>query len=81
MSYEVRISPAAESALAALPYRIGTAAVNFMQRELRERPYEVGLALRGGLGGHLVARRGQYRIVYSVNTDAKTIDIVHVTQH
>lgn len=64
-----------------MSHRIATAAVNFVQRELRERPEEIGVPLTGGLAGHWVARRGQYRIVYRVNAAAKTVDIVHVSQN
>lgn len=65
-------TPQARRALARLPEKVATAAVEFIYGGLAENPRRVGKALRNELAGLHSARRGSYRIIYRV-TDVVTI--------
>lgn len=45
---------------------------------LVENPYRVGHALRGDLQGLMSARRGPYRVVYEINEDTRTIEVLRI---
>jgi mRNA-degrading endonuclease RelE of RelBE toxin-antitoxin system len=65
--YEVRISARAERDLLRLPEKIAGACLDFIFGPLADDPYRLGGALSGHLAGLRSARRGSYRIVYSVS--------------
>lgn len=76
--YEVRISARAERDLLRLPEKIGTACLEFIFGPLAGDPHRLGGLLSGQLAGLRSARRGSYRIVYSVDEELLRIDIVHI---
>jgi mRNA-degrading endonuclease RelE of RelBE toxin-antitoxin system len=76
--YDVRVSARAERDLLRLPEKIGAACVEFIFGPLADNPDRVGGPLRGQLAGLRSARRGSYRIIYSIDDRARRIDIVHV---
>ena len=77
-SRDVRISARAERDIARLPEKIAAACVEFIFGPLAENPYRVGTELRGQLAGLQSARRGSYRIIYTVNDEQDQIDVVHI---
>lgn len=80
--YQVRISPRAQADLDLLPGRIAAAAVNFIRIHLRQHPDRAGVKLRGNLKDHFLAQRGQYRIIYKVDSPAGIVDILQIlSQH
>ena len=66
----------ARRALRSLPEKAATAAVEFIYGSLAENPRRVGKPLRRVLLGLHSARRGDYRIIYRINDDSATIEIV-----
>lgn len=76
--YDVRISARAERDLLRLPEKIGAACLEFIFGPLAGSPYQLGGELSGELAGLRSARRGSYRIVYSVDDELLRIDIIHV---
>jgi len=78
LPYEVRISSRAERDLLRLPEKVGAACVEFIFGPLVENPYRLGGMLRGPLEGLRSARRGSYRIIYRIEDDAQTIEIIHI---
>ena len=76
--YEVRISSRAERDLLRLPEKVGAACVEFIFGPLVENPYRLGGMLPGPLEGLRSARRGSYRIIYRIEDDARTIEIIHI---
>jgi len=78
LPYEVRISSRAERDLLRLPEKVGAACVEFIFGRLVENPYRLGGMLRGPLEGLRSARRGSYRIIYRIEDDAQTIEIIHI---
>jgi mRNA-degrading endonuclease RelE of RelBE toxin-antitoxin system len=76
--YQVRITTRTARDLQRLPEKIATACVEFIFGPLVENPLRVGKPLRGELVGLNSARRGDYRVVYTIVEDARRIEIVHI---
>lgn len=78
--YSIRVTARAERDLQRLPERIATACVEFIVGPLADNPQRVGKPLRGELAGLHSARRGDYRVIYGVVEDARTVEIVHINR-
>lgn len=78
--YKLRITPEGLHHLNRLPAKIRDAALATLHGPIRENPRRLGKALVGELAGLFSARRGDYRIIYSIDDTAKTV-IVHRIQH
>lgn len=78
--YEVDITPEGLRHLARLPVKVRDAAVSLILGAMAESPRRVGKPLVGELTGLWSARRGDYRIVYEIDDEARTI-LVHRVQH
>ena len=80
--YSIRVTARAPSRaerdLQRLPEKIATACVEFIFGPLADNPQRVGNPLRGELGGLHSARRGDYRVIYGVDEDARTVEVLHV---
>lgn len=70
--FRIAWAPTAKRALARLPEKAATAAVEFIYGGLAENPHRVGKPLRRELEGMHSARRGDFRIIYRI-TDLVTI--------
>lgn len=78
--YEVRITPEGLRHLDRLPSKIRDAALAVLRDPLAENPHRLGKPLVGELAGLFSARRGDYRIIYSID-DATKVVTVHRVQH
>lgn len=77
--YEVRLAPPARRALAIdLPEKIAAAAWEFITGALAENPKRVGKPLRGELSGKWAARRGEYRVIYSIDDDRIEVEVISI---
>ena len=77
--YTVLLSPAAKRAIERdLPEAVA-AAVAFLFGPLAEDPHRVGKPLRLQLEGYWSARRGQYRVIYSINEDEVLVRVVRIS--
>jgi mRNA interferase RelE/StbE len=65
-------------ALARLPEKIATAAVEFLYGSLAANPYRVGKPLKLGLDGLHSARRGDYRVIYRIDDQRHRVDVVTI---
>ena len=80
VAYEVLFSRSARRALEYdLPEKIAAAAYEFIVGDLRENPRRVGKPLREPLAPLYAARRGEYRVIYSIVDQRLLIEIVTVT--
>ena len=61
-----------------LPEAVSTAVLNFITGDLLAAPRRVGKPLRRDLGGSYAARRGDYRVVYEIDEDARTVNVLDV---
>ena len=77
--YEVRLSRSASRALAEhLPLGVASAVWAFLIGPLAENPRRLGKPLSGRLADHYWARRGSYRVVYTITDDPAVITVVRV---
>jgi mRNA interferase RelE/StbE len=78
--YTVLLSPAAKRAIERdLPEAVAIAVVDFLYGRLAEDPYRVGKPLRFQLEGYRSARRGQYRVIYSIHDDEVLVRVVRIS--
>jgi mRNA interferase RelE/StbE len=79
-SYTVLLSPAAKRAIERdLPEAVAAAVVDFLYGPLAEDPHRVGKPLRLRLEGYRSARRGQYRVIYSIHDDEVLVRVVRIS--
>jgi mRNA-degrading endonuclease RelE of RelBE toxin-antitoxin system len=74
---DIAWTPTARRALARLPEKVATAAVEFIYGPLAENPRGVGKTLRFELEGLRSARRGDFRVIYRVAAPVTIIAIEH----
>jgi mRNA interferase RelE/StbE len=78
--YTVLLSPAAKRAIERdLPEAVAAAVVDFLFGPLAEDPHRVGKPLRLQLEGYWSARRGQYRVIYSIYDDEVLVRVVRIS--
>lgn len=51
----------------------------FVTGPLLDDPHRVGKPLRFELEGFYSARRGQYRVIYSIDDDAVIVDVIKIS--
>lgn len=78
MTYRVEFTSAARRDIARLPERIAWAVLEFCEGPLAENPQRVGKPLVGDLTGLYSARRGEYRIVYSIYEERVVVEVAYV---
>lgn len=76
--YQAQITARAARDLQRLPEKIATACVEFIFGPLVENPQRVGKLLRVELAGLRSARRGDYRVVYTIVENERRVEIVHI---
>lgn len=62
-----------------LPEAVASAVVEFVTGVLLENPQRVGKPLQPPLDAKWSARRGQYRIIYTIDSDAQIVTVLHVS--
>lgn len=68
----------ARRALARLPEKVATAAVEFLYGSLAANPHRVGRRLGLELEGLHSARRGDYRLIYRIDDEERRVDVVAI---
>ncbi len=78
MSYRLRyVAPAANRAMTRFPEKVTAAIAEFIHASLLDTPYR-GKPLSNELQGYHSARRGDYRIIYTIDDEEKAVDIVRI---
>jgi mRNA-degrading endonuclease RelE of RelBE toxin-antitoxin system len=72
------VAASAERRLDELSPKVASAIVEFMLGPLIDEPHRVGKPLLRELSGYHAARRGVYRIIYRINDEARTIEVVRI---
>jgi mRNA interferase RelE/StbE len=79
MTYQLTIAPSAARQLQdRLPEAVAWACFEFIRGPLAEEPKRVGAPLLSPYAGHWRARRGEYRVRYTVDDDAKTVTVLDI---
>lgn len=73
MSWEVRLAPGAVRGLERLPPRIAAAVVEFVTVTLPTNPERMSKSFRDELEGLRSARRGDYRVLFSLDESSRTL--------
>ena len=78
--FTVVLSAAAKRAIERdLPEPVAVAVVDFLYGPLAADPYRVGKPLRFELEGYWSARRGQYRVIYSIREHEVLVRVVRIS--
>ena len=79
-AYRVVLSASAKRAVERnLPEAVAAAVVDFLFGALAAEPHRVGKPLRFELEGLWSARRGQYRVIYSIHEDQVLVRVVRIS--
>lgn len=62
----------------ALPEPVAAAVVQFITGDLLSNPKRVGKPLMGPLQGPWSARRGEYRVLYEIDEEGRTVTVVDI---
>lgn len=76
-AYEIAWTPTATRALRRLPEKMATAAVELIYGTLAGNAQRVGKALRFDLEGLHSARRGDYGVIYRIDSRVTIVAIDH----
>lgn len=77
--YGVRLSPGARRSLTeSLPESVAAAVAEFIHGPLAEQPRRVGKPLTGPLAGKYSVRRGEYRVIYTIEDGAVLILVLTI---
>ena len=76
--YTIALTGPARRSLARLPEKVAAAAVEFLYGSLATNPRRVGKELTLALAGLHSARRGDYRVIYRIDDDARRVDVVGI---
>ena len=80
MAYEVEITPEGLRHLHKLPEKVKAAVIETIFGSIAENPQRAGKPLRGELEGLFSARRGDFRVIYEIDKEHRTV-IVHRAAH
>lgn len=72
------VAPSAERAIARLPEKVAAAIVEFLVGPLADEPRRVGHPLRRELEGLWAARRGAYRVVFVLDLESHTVEVLRI---
>jgi mRNA-degrading endonuclease RelE of RelBE toxin-antitoxin system len=61
-----------------LPEAVARACYEFIRGPLAEEPHRVGATLRRPFEGHWRARRGEYRVRYTIDDDTKQVHVLDI---
>jgi mRNA interferase RelE/StbE len=77
VTYKVILTSRARRDLeVSLPAAAGAAVMEFVRGPLAENPHRAGKALRAPRLGQYSARRGEYRVIYSINQEAIVVTVI-----
>jgi len=80
MVYEVEITPEGLRRLNQVSEKVRAAVLETILGTIAENPRRAGKPLRGELEGLYSALRGEFRIIYEIDEEAKVV-LVHRAQH
>jgi mRNA interferase RelE/StbE len=80
VTYRVQVARTAARPLTEqLPEAVATACVEFLYGPLAENPHRVGASLRKPFEGYWRARRGKYRVRYTVDECTQTVQVLDIS--
>ncbi|MCA1823743.1 MAG: type II toxin-antitoxin system RelE/ParE family toxin [Frankia sp.] len=77
--YRVEWAPTGKRDVARLPEKIATAVIEFVYGGLVANPRRAGRALHLELTGYYAARRGDFRVIYAIDTRRRRVVIAAIS--
>ena len=77
--YRVEWTPTAKRDVGRLPEKVATAVVEFVYGALCDNPQRVGRALQLDLAGFHAARRGDFRVIYTIGADERRVVVTAIS--
>jgi len=79
VTFHIELTRPARRALSErLPESVAAACFAFIEGPLADNPYRVGKPLRDEWSGYWTARRGQFRILYSINDRLVVVTVIDI---
>jgi mRNA interferase RelE/StbE len=79
VTYRVQVAcTAARQLTEQLPEAVAGACVGFLYGPLAENPHRVGAPLRKPFEGYWRARRGEYRVQYTIDESTQTVQVLDI---
>lgn len=78
MAYAIAWTPTAKRSVRKVPEKVAHAVTEVIYGPVADNPQRVGKLLRLELAGMHSARRGDFRIIYRIDTEAGRVDIVAI---
>lgn len=79
MTYAILLAPRARRALdVELPEVVAAACAEFIFGPLAQNPHRVGKPLRNELAGLYSARRGEFRVIYTIHVDRVAVRVISI---
>lgn len=75
--WRIQVLPTARRQLQRLPERYASAVIEMLPT-IATNPRRIGKPLRYELEGRWVARRGPYRVIYSIDDESRTVYVLAV---
>ena len=80
MTYRVPVArTAARQLTEQLPEAVAAACLEFLYGPLAENPHRVGASLRKPFAGYWRARRGEYRVRYTIEESNQTVQVLDIS--
>jgi mRNA interferase RelE/StbE len=76
--WSLAIAAPARRAVDRLPAKVAAAILDFIVGPLLDSPRRVGKELRGELRGLWSARVGAYRVLYEIEENKRTVNVIHI---
>jgi len=80
VAYEVEITPEGLRHIRKLPEKVKAAVLETIFGSIAGNPRRAGKPLRGELEGLYSARRGDFRVIYEIEVESRTV-IIHRAAH
>lgn len=77
-AWTLEVAPSAVRSLERLPHKVAAAVVEFITGVLTENPHRLSKPLTAELQGLRSARRGDYRVLFSLDEDTRVVLVVRV---
>ena len=78
VAFGIPWSATARRDLTKLPEKVAAAAVEFLYGPVADNPHRAGAPLRLGLAGLHSAQRGDHRITYAIDDEARVVQVVTI---
>ena len=76
--WDLVVARSARRTIERLPGKIAVAVLDFVLGPLLDNPYRAGKPLRGDLIGLHSARVGSYRVVYEIDLESHTVQVIYI---